>query len=457
MTARCATTITSVSHRSASGRPAMLRRFAALALTCTALVAQAGVTIQHWVAPSGARVYFVENHDLPIVDAQVDFAAGSLYAPAGKTGLAGLTNGLIDNGAGELNEEQVAERLVDLGAQTGSNVDTDKAGFNLRTLSSKKERDGALALMRTILAQPRYPQEVIDREKARSIAALREADTRPDSIVAKKFAAATYGEHPYGRTATPETITAITRDDVVAFHRARYTAGNAVVSLVGDLSRTEAEAIAQQLTQDLPAGAADTTPPPITPPRAQVLRIAHPAAQSHILIGLPALARDDADYFPLIVGNYTLGGGGFVSRLMNEVREKRGLVYDVHSYFQARLQAGPFQIGLQTRRDQADEALKVANDVLAGFLKSGPSEAELKAAKQNIADGLALRIDSNAKLLANVANIGFYKLPLTYLDDYVAKVNAVSAKQVRDAFQRKVKPENLVTVVVAGDEKTANP
>lgn len=432
-----------------------LLRFTLVALVSGSVTAQAGVKIQHWTAPSGAQVYFVENHDLPIVDVEVDFAAGGLYAPAGKTGLAGLTNGLIDNGAGDLDEEQIAERLVDLGAITGSNADSDKAGFSLRTLSSKKERDGALALMRTILAQPRYPQEVLEREKARAIAGLREADTRPDALVAKKFSAAIYGEHPYGRTATAETIAAITRDDLVAFHKAHYTAKGAIVSLVGDLSRADAEAIAQQLTQALPAGEANAPLPAVTLPKTQVLRVPHPAAQSHILIGLPALARDDPDYFPLIVGNYTLGGGGFVSRLMNEVREKRGLVYDVHSYFQPRLQAGPFQIGLQTRRDQADEALKVANDVLAGFLKSGPSEAELKAAKQNIADGLALRIDSNAKLLANVANIGFYKLPLTYLDDYVAKVNAVTTKQVREAFQRKVKPENLVTVVVAGEEKAA--
>lgn len=415
--------------------------------------AMAGVTIQHWTSPSGARVFFVENHALPMLDVEVDFPAGTLYSPADKTGVAGLTSGLLDNGAGDLSEDQIAERLVDLGASFSGSADTDRAGMSLRTLSSAKERNGALALMRTVLSQPRFPEDVLAREKARAIASLQEADTQPDAIVGKRFAAALYGDHPYGRTATVESISRIQREDLLTFHRRHYNAKHAVVSLVGDISRAEAEAIAQSLTEALPVSdEKEAALPAVTLPKAQTLRIAHPAAQSHILVGLPANRRDDPDFFPLQVGNYVLGGGGFVSRLMKEVREKRGYAYDVHSYFAPRLQEGPFTIGLQTRRDQADAALKVVNDVLDGFLKTGPTEAELKAAKQNIADGFALRTDSNAKLLGFLAAIGFYQLPLSYMDDYPAKVNAVTAKQVKDAFARKVKRDHLVTVIVAADE-----
>jgi zinc protease len=423
---------------------------AALAMALS-LAAQAGVKIEHWVAPSGARVYFVENHDLPILDVEVDFSAGSAYDPPGKAGLASLTAGLLDAGAGDLDEEAISTRLVDIGAKLGGVAESDRAGAMLRTLAYPKERDAALALLQLILAKPGFPDAVLVREKARSIAAIREADTRPDAIAAKRFAAAIYPDHPYGVTATAESVGSLNRDDLVAFHRDHYSAQRAVVSIIGDLTRAEAEKIAQSLTEALPAGQPEAPLPAVKLPATATVKVAHPAAQSHIHVGLPAVQRGDPDYFALLVGNYTLGGGGFVSRLMKEVREKRGYAYSVHSYFAPRKLAGPFEIGLQTKREQAGDALKVANDVLADFIRSGPTEAELAAAKKNLIDGLGLRIDSNAKLLGYLATIGFFNLPLTYLDDFPAKVGAVTAKQVREAFARHVKPENLVTVIVAVD------
>ena len=289
------------------------------------------------------------------------------------------------------------------------------------------------------------------REKARSISALQEAETRPDAIAAKRFAAAIYPNHPYGISPDVNSVAAISRDDLVAFHRDHYVANRAVISIIGDVSRSEAETIARQLTAALPTAATQPQLPPVTQPQTSTIRVAHPAAQSHIYIGMPGIRRGDADYFPLLVGNYSLGGGGFVSRLMNEVREKRGYAYSVSSYFMPRKAEGPFQIGLQTKRESSAAALKVTNEVLNGFLKSGPTPSELKAAKQNLVDGLALRIDSNAELLNYVSLIGFYGLPLDYLDTFAAKVSAVTAEQVKVAFARHVKPEHLVTVIVAGD------
>lgn len=414
-------------------------------------LALAGVKIEHWVAPSGAKVYFIEARVVPILDVQIDFAAGGAYVPVAKAGIAGLTRGLLESGAGNLDEEAIAGRLVDIGARLGGGADSDRASVSLRTLSSKAERDAALDLMRSLLSSPTFPAQVLEREKARTVAGIREAETRPDAIAGKRFAAAIYPDHPYGVTPTVESVTAITREDLVDFHRRHYGAKGAFVSIIGDVSRQEAEAMAQRLTEALPPGGGALLPPPVKKPLATIIKIPHPAAQSHVHLGLPAISRADPDYFPLLVGNYTLGGGGFVSRLMKEVREKRGYAYSVHSYFAPRKLEGPFEIGLQTRREQVNDALKVANDVLTEFIAKGPTAQELAAAKKNMVDGLALRLDSNAKLLGYLSTIGFYGLPLSYLDEFPAKVKAVTAEQIKAAFARHVKAENLVTVVVAAD------
>jgi len=429
-----------------------MRTLIFLLLSClSSTLALAGVRIEHWIAPSGAQVYFVETRVLPILDVQIDFAAGAAFVPAAKAGLDSLTRGLLEAGAGDLDEEQIAGRLVDIAARLGGGVDSDRASVGLRTLSAQPQRDSALDLMRMVLSAPTFPQSVLEREKGRTMAAIREAETRPDAIAAKRFAQAIYPGHPYGVVPTVETVGAVTRDDLVAFYRQHYGAKGAVVSIIGDVSRAEAEAIAQRLTEALPPGGGDLVPPPVTLPLHDTIKIAHPAAQSHIHIGLPAIRRSDPDYFPLLVGNYTLGGGGFVSRLMKEVREKRGYAYSVYSYFAPRKLEGPFEIGLQTKREQVGDALKVVDQVLAEYLAKGPTPEELAAAKKHLVDGLALRMDSNAKLLGYLSAIGFYDLPLTYLDDFPAKVNAVSAAQVKAAFARHVKAENLVTVIVAAD------
>ncbi len=393
-------------------------------------LALAGVKIEHWMAPTGAKVYFIETRVIPILDVQIDFAAGGAFVPAAKSGLAGLTRSLLEAGAVDMDEEKISGRLVDLGARLGGGADSDRASVSLRTLSSKGEREGALDLMRTVLSAPTFPQAVLEREKSRTIAGIRESETRPDAIAGKRFAAAIYPGHPYGVSPTVESVGAITREDLVAFHRGHYGAKGAVVSIIGDVSRAEAEAIAQRLTEALPAGGGALVPPSVRKPQREVVKVPHPAAQSHVHVGLPAISRSDPDYFPLLVGNYTLGGGGFVSRLMKEVREKRGYAYSVYSYFAPRKLEGPFEIGLQTKREQADAALKVVDQVLTDYIANGPTPQELAAAKKNMVDGLALRMDSNAQLLGYLSAIGFYGLPLTYLDDFPGKVKAVTAEQV---------------------------
>ena len=429
----------------------LTRTLVVLFALCLAPLAQAGVKIQHWIAPTGAKVYFIETQVLPILDVQLDFPAGNAYGPVAKAGLGSLTQGLLDSGAGTLDEEQIAARLVDTGAKLSGGVDNDKAHVNLRTLTSNPERDAALELLRAVLSAPTFPADVLERERGRTIAAIKESATRPDAIAAKRFSQAIYPNHPYGVVPSEESVAAITRDDLLAFHKSRYAARSAVVSLIGAITRAEAEAIAVKLTEGLPAGDAVAPLPAVTKPARGVVKVDHPATQSHVHIGLPAIARDHVDYFPLLVGNYTLGGGGFVSRLMKEVREKRGYAYSVYSYFAPRKLEGPFEIALQTKRDQAQAAIKVVEDVLGDFIAKGPTREELAAAKKNMIDGLALRVDSNAKLLGYLSLIGFYGLPLSYIDDFPARVSAVTTEQVRTAFARHVTKDNLVTVIVAAD------
>lgn len=421
---------------------------------CLALVAtgiHAAPKIESWQTTSGARVLFVENHTLPIVDVQVDFAAGTAHEAEGKSGVAALTRSLLDLGVRGLDETQIASRMADLGAQLSGGTDHDRASLRLRTLSMADKRGPAFDLLRAILSSPTFPDEVFERERARAVAGLKESLTRPDALASQTFWAAMYPGHPYGRQATPESLQTLVRADVLAFHAASYRASRATLSIVGDLSRAQAASLAEDLTTALPSGPSSASIDVPQLPAAGEQRIAHPAAQAHLLLGLPALQRGDPDFFPLAVGNYTLGGGGFVSRLMKEVRDQRGLAYSVYSYFMPLQQLGPFQIGLQTKKAQAGDALKVSREVLASYLAQGPSEAELAAAKQNLIGSFPLRLDSNRKILEHVAMIGFYGLPLDYLDHYPENIERVTVAEVRAAFARHVRPEHLVIVVVGGE------
>lgn len=412
--------------------------------------------IEHWKLASGAKVYFVENHDLPMLDVAVDVAAGSSFDPADKSGVAGLVHALLNLGAEGMSEDDIARRLADIGAQMGGHFDPDRSGVTLRTLSHAEERDQALDIMAQVLQHPLFPESVLEREKTRLIASIRESETKPEAIAEKAFNKAVFGTHPYGVTTEVESVEKIRRADLEAFYRTYYSARTAVVAIMGDVTRRQAEDIAQKLTAQLPEGGMTATVPPVAMQiEPSLQRVAHPATQSHILLGTPGMARNDPDYFPLYVGNYTLGGGGFVSRLVEEVREKRGLAYSVYSYFMPMKQPGAWQVGLQTKKEQADEALALVRATLRGFVAKGPTEKELKAAKDNIIGGFPLRIDSNRKILEYLSVIGFYDLPLTYLDDFTNHVNKVTVEQIRAAFRRHVNPDAMAVVVVGAPEEKA--
>lgn len=412
-------------------------------------LAHAAVNIQHWETSTGAKVYFVENHDLPIIDLSVDFPAGSARDKPSSVGLAGVTRYLMSLGADGLNEEQITNVFADIGAVFGGDFDLDKAAFKLRTLTS--EQDKALEVFKKILHKPDFPSGILEREKVRIVSSLQEAATQPNSIASKVFMQAIYGVHPYGLHESGEiaTVNALQVSDLRAFYQTHYTAKSTVIALIGDMTQAQAQALAESISAGLPQSAAVTkltAVPPLT--QASVQKIPHPASQAHIVLGQPGIKRGDPDYFPLYVGNYILGGGGFVSRLTEEVREKRGLVYSVYSYFMPMAEDGPFQIGLQTKKEQADAALQLVNETVAQFIQHGITEKELQAAKSNIIGGFPMRIDSNKKILDYLSVIGFYQLPLTYLDDFNKQVAAVTSQQIQEAFKRRLKPEAFATVVV---------
>jgi zinc protease len=441
-----------------------LQFFFALAIL-TLSSAYAAIPIQSWTTPNGAKVLLVENHSIPVVDVSVEFDAGSRRDPTDKAGLASMANMMLARGIAAssgvggdepaLSEAQVLDAFADTAAQRGGSVSLDRAGVTLRSLSSQAESDAAILLFARMLAQPSFPADFLARDKARAIAAIKEELTKPDAIASRAFMHALYGGNPYSMQPTPESVEPITRDDVVAFYRKHYVADRAVIAIVGDVSRERAEAIASQLTLRMAASGKAAALPPM--PEVLVAgkseqRIAHPASQSHILIGMPAAVRGDPDFFALMVGNYVLGGGGFVSRLMQEVREKRGLSYGVYSSFSPLLQPGPFRIGLQTQKAQTAEAIAVVRGTVADFLHSGPSKTEMKAAKDYLVQGFALRIDTNSKILDQVAMIGYYNLPLDYLDTWTSRISQVTREDVLSAFNRKIKAGNLITVVVGSPD-----
>ncbi len=426
-----------------------LALIAGLLLAPVALVSAAPV-IQHWQTTNGARVYFVPAPELPMVDVSVIFDAGGVR-DAGKGGLSQLTSGLLDDGAGNLNADQIAEHFEGLGAQFSAHADGEMATVSLRSLSKPEILKPALDVMALILRQPTFPQDSFERERKRMLISLRQQKESPEQIAALAFEKAIYGDHPYGAPplGTEETVNALTRDDAVKYHSRYYVANNAVIAIVGALDRTQAQTLAETLVGDLPRG---EVPPPLPSVRdleaANTITIEHPSTQTHILVGQPGINRADPDYFPLYVGNHTLGGSGLVSRLSEEIRAKRGLSYSVYSYFVPMRDRGPFTLGLQTRNEKATEATQVVRKVLADFVTTGPTTKELHASKQNITGGFPLRIDTNKKILGYIGMIGFYNMPLNYLDTFINRVEAVTLPQIQDAFKRRIQPDKMVTVTV---------
>jgi zinc protease len=358
------------------------------------------------------------------------------------------------NGDPALDENALSEAWADLGAEFGAGTTSDRLSFSLRSLTDPALLDKAVALAARVIAEPAFPDAVWQRERQRLQASIRESYTRPASVAGRAYSQAVYGGHPYGYEVTEESLAHLGVADIRAFHAAGVVACRARISMVGAVTRAQADLIATKLLARLPQTPCASLPAPPAIGEVPALaaavekRIPFASAQAQVLIGQPGFKRNDPDYFALTVGNYILGGGGFVSRLSNEVREKRGLTYGVSSYFSPALHAGAFTVSMQTRPDQTGQSVTLVRQIVADFVATGPTEAELKAAKDNLVGGFALRIDSNRKLLDNIANIAWNDLPLDYLDSWTREVERLSVADIKAAFARKLQPGKMVTVIL---------
>lgn len=441
---------------------------ASVAILAIGNTVHAGPQIEQWTLENGAKVYLVQSRSLPMLDVNIAFDGGSRRDPADKIGLADFVAILADKGvtagaAGTdahqepaLDENGVTDAWLDLGGIFAASASRDEFAYSLRTLTYPDVLPEAVALAARVIAHPSFPADVLKREQARAVAALKESLTQPGPVASRAYYAAVYSGHPYADQYTEQTLNAITVADLKNFHARYVLPCRARISMVGNVSREEANDIAQKLLSQLPQSGACPALPEVAevPALTQAVHenMKFNAAQAQILVGAPGIKRSDPDFLVLVVGNHVLGGNGFSSRLMQQVREERGLTYGVGSYFAPGANVGAFTISLKTRPDQAQEALTVVQQVLTTFMNEGPTEAELQAAKANLVGGFPLMFDSNAKLLRQVANIARNDLPLDYLDQWPHLIEAVTADQVKQAFQRVIDPDKMVTVVLGAQE-----
>lgn len=411
--------------------------------------------IESWNTSQGSRVYYVRTEGLPMVDIEVVFDAGSAR-DGNQYGISELTSLMLDTGAGEWNADAIAQRFESVGAVFGAGSSKDRAWLSLRTLTQQELFTKALATMQTILTKPTFNQQDFVREKSRTLAGLKHREESPGALAAIAYSKAVFGDHPYAHPGSGfvDTVEKMTIDDLGNFYKQYYVAANAMIVIVGDLNKQQAEQTSETLFADLPVGNKPEVLPPVAmPTKGKFQHIDFESTQTHVLSGLPGTHRNDKDYFTLYVGNHILGGSGLVSKLFKEVREKRGLAYSASSHISPYFRKGAFTMGLQTRNDQTPKALKVLHQTLQDFIDHGPTEAELIAAKKNIKGGFAMRIDTNSKLTNYVSMIGFYNKPLNYLDIFQEKVEAVTTASIKDAFKRRIRPELLQTITAGGSEK----
>lgn len=434
-----------------------------LPLILLPVCAQAAVNIQRWHTAEGTQVLLVERHENPIVDVRISFkGAGSTSNPADKSEVAEFTASMLTTGTEEFDEEAFHARVNDLAASLSSDSGEEGSAVTLRSLSRADSLRPAVALLNQSLTRPRFAETVFERLRKQSITALQQQETDPGFIAERELTRLNYGSHPYGRSAYTgaDSIRKVTLNDIRAFHRSRYGKNNAVVAVVGDLNRRQTEALVKQALNGLPARSTAAENVPAVPEhRSEQRRIPFAGEQAQVMLGMPLIKRHDPDYYALVAGNYVLGGGGFDSRLMQELRDKHGYTYGASSGLSPASQAGPFTIGFSTQKNNTEPALQAARRVLAAFIEEGPTEAELKQAKANITGSFPLRFDTNAKLLGYLSLIGFHNLPDDYLEAYPKAISALTAEQIKSAWQRRVNPDNINIVVVGADggEQKAKP
>lgn len=426
----------------------------AVSLLLTTAVVSASPDIQHWQTDNGTRVLYVEAKELPMVDLRLVFDAGAAR-DGDLPGTALMTISMLEEGAAGMNADEIASGFADVGARFSTSSKRDMAVISLRTLTDRSAQKPAVELFTQLVSQPDFPKDAFNRLQNQLKTRLQSEKQSPGAVASRAFYQNLYDEHPYANmpSGTDASVEAIDTEVLKDFYEQYFVAENATLVIVGDVDKQEAKRLANKVTGNLPAGK-KAEPLPAVPPlkTSQEKVIDHPSTQTHLLVGQPGMTRHDPDYFPLYVGNHILGGSGLVSIINDEIREKRGLSYSAYSAFVPMQKKGPFLMSLQTRNEQAGEALSVLKQTLSEFIEYGPSKTQLGDAKKNITGGFALRVDSNQDIADYLAMMGFYELPLDYLQTFKDKVNAVTVDEIKDAFERRIDENSLLTVRVGGQK-----
>ena len=410
---------------------------------------QRQMDIRSWQTEHGTRVLFMPAEQLPMVDIRLVFNAGS--ARDQLAGTASLTNHLLDQGADGLSVDEIAGGFEDLGARFSSESHRDMAVASLTSLSEPEFLDPAVSLFSRVISRPDFPEEALERARTRYLQGLMMQKQVPGPQVNRAWNEVLFGEHPYGipSSGDEESLPQISTEQLRDFHQRYYHRDNLVIALVGDLTEQQARDLTGRLSGALsdgePAAPLDTAST-----HQQRLRrhIEFGSNQTHILLGNQLIQRGHPDRVPLHVGNHILGGGGFSSILMEEVRQQRGLVYGVSSSLSPMAAAGPFQVRLQTANNNADDALALTLSLIEDWVRDGPSDKQVEEAIDYLTGSFALSTASNSQIVGQLGAMAFYDLPLDYLEWFQNEVRQVTAEQIRDALQRHIKPEHLAIVSI---------
>lgn len=413
-----------------------------------ALPAQAEMQIKEVTSPGGITAWLVEDHNIPFTALEIQFRGGtSLDAPE-KRGAVNLMTALIEEGAGEMDSQGFAEARDALAADFSFDAGADSVGVSVRFLT--ENRDQAVTLLREALVNPRFDQDAVDRVREQVLSILRSDEKDPQAIAGNAFDRLAFGDHTYGSdgNGTPETVAALTRDDIVAAHKGALARDRIYVAAAGDITAEELGPLLDRLLGDLPATG---TPLPdrapwLLPPG--VTTIDFPTPQSTVLFGHVGIPREDEDFFAAFILNEAMGGGRFTARLMSEVREKRGLTYGIGSYLIGLDHAEMYLGQFSASNDKVAEAIEVVRAEWARMAAEGLTEQELADTKTYLTGSYPLRFDSNANIANILVGMQMEGMPIDYAVTRNAKIEAVTMDDIRRVAARLYQPDALHFVVV---------
>jgi zinc protease len=414
--------------------------------------AHSAVEIQEVRSEGGITAWLVEDYTVPIVAMKFIFEGGSTQDPEGKEGLANLMTGLFDEGAGELDADTFQLELDDAGAEMGFNAGRDAITGGMRTLA--ETREGAFGLLKLALTQPRFDQVPIDRIRAQIVAGIQARARDPETAARIAFAEAVYGDHPYARRSegTPETLAAITSDDLRRLHTRLFARDNLIVGVVGAIDAETLKTELDRVFGDLPAKADLMPVADVEPKLGQNVSVDYPLAQTSLQLAYRGISRDDPQFFPALLMNHVLGGGAFSSRLFDEVREKRGLAYGVGSSLINSRHSDALLIGTATDPGRADEVLSVIQEAVAKMAAEGPTEAELEEAKRYLLGSYAINnLDSSNAIANTLVGLQFEELGIDYIQRRPALIEAVTREQAAAQARRLLSDAPAVLTIGPGE------